>query len=240
MFTIGICDDDGNVRDFIKGCADDYLGKIGAQYQIVLYKNGENLLAGLSEGNIQINLLFLDVEMPGKTGIEVKNSLEGNQFVEKIVFVTSHIETMQQAFGQRVVGFLDKPLSEKSVWNWIEKEFSDYNNKLEVPFGDKVYKANDILFIKTSGNYLIAKLVDGSESVLVRAGFSCITDRFGDKFIRVHKSYLINLNHIKDIKFNKIYVDNGEEIPLGRSYWDEVKNKYDDYVFAKVKRRMVW
>lgn len=240
MFTIGICDDDRKSRDFIKDCVDDYFYGLYVQYCMVLCDNGEELLEKISQGDIHINLLFLDIELPGKNGLQIKECLSKNLDVEKIIFVTSHTEIMQQAFGQRVVGFLNKPLSKKVIYDWIDGEYKEYTIRFVIPFGDRSYNADDILFIRTNGNYLIAKLADGSESESVREGIANITDRFGNKFIRVHKSYIANYSHIKKIKFGKIYIDNDEELPLGRSYWEEVKNKYDEYVLKKVKRRMVW
>ena len=240
MFTIAICDDDERIREFIQDCVNEFFSVSGAQYNFILCKNGEELDKKLSSGDVSINILFLDVEMPGKTGIEIKNSLQKNTAVEKIIFITSHTEAMQQAFGLRVVGFMNKPLDKKLVCEWIRNIYKEYSSKEGISFGDKVYNYDDILYIKSDGNYLVAKLSNGKETASERMGVTSFLKKLENRFVRIHRSYIVNLSHVQRIKYNEICIDNEEAIPLGRSFSEDVKNKYDDYVLAKVKGRMGW
>lgn len=240
MFTIAICDDNENVRDFIKDCADNFFSEYGSRYTIIFYRSGDELLEKLLAKELTINLLFLDIEMPGTDGIKVKEALEENYLVEKIVFVTSHTETMQLAFGMKVVGFLSKPLDPSLVTGWISNVYKGYSSRKAISFGEKSYKLDDVLYIKSEGNYLLAKLNDGTDSIAIRSDASTIMRNLDSSFIRVHRSYIVNSMHVKKAKYGEISMDNGEVLPVGRKYADEVKSKYEEYVLGKVKGRMGW
>ena len=240
MFTIAICDEDERIRGFIQDCANDFFSVSGAQYNFIICKNGEELLKKISSVSEPINILFLDVEMPGKTGIEIKDILANNSIVEKIVFITSHIEAMQQAFGLRVVGFMNKPLEKKLVCEWIKNIYTEYSSREGITFGDTFYQYEDILYIRSDGNYIIAKLSNGKETSSERMGVASFIKKLGNRFVRIHRSYIVNLSHVQRIKYNEICIDNEETLPLGRSFSENVKNEYDDYVLAKVKGRMGW
>ena len=146
MFTIAVCDDSSNVREFIKDCADVFFGEKGFRYTVMFYRSGDDLLEKLATKELTINLLFLDIEMPGTDGIKVKEALEENKFVEKIIFVTSHTETMQLAFGMKVVGFLGKPLDAAQVTGWIGTVYKGYSGRKAITIGDNSYKLDDILY----------------------------------------------------------------------------------------------
>ncbi|RKM63306.1 DNA-binding response regulator [Butyrivibrio sp. XB500-5] len=240
MFTIAICDDDERVRDFIQDCANDFFSVSGTQYNFILCQNGDELLKRLSSMENPISILFLDIEMPGETGIEIKNSLQNNSAVEKIVFITSHTEAMQQAFGLKVVGFMNKPLEKKLVIEWISNIYTEFSSREGISFGDRFYQYDDILYIKSDGNYLVAKLSNGKETSSERMGITSFIKVLDNRFVRIHRSYIVNLSHVQRIKYNEICIDNDEALPLGRSFSEDVKNKYDDYVLAKVKGRMGW
>ena len=105
---IGICDDDPKTREQLNNLCHK-LGYIDT-YQ---FDSGEELLS--SDICHSLTLVFLDIEMNGMTGIEVKNILEQKCPFTLIIFNTSHEEQIKDAFGRNVISFISKPFSEISI-----------------------------------------------------------------------------------------------------------------------------
>ena len=105
---IGICDDCEEDLISLKDICNQY-----GHTDITLYHSGEELLADPNSSKLE--LLFLDIEMDGQSGLEVKDILEHTNAFTFIVFCTSHTECMMDAFGQNVISFLSKPFTELAV-----------------------------------------------------------------------------------------------------------------------------
>lgn len=101
---IAICDDQKIYRDDILAHCKRLLCEEGSVYKV--YTSGEELL---TSGEM-FDFLFLDIEMTGMDGIQVKELLEQQSIQGKIIFLTSHEERMREAFGANVIGFLRKPV----------------------------------------------------------------------------------------------------------------------------------
>lgn len=115
QLRIAICDDQEVYReDILEHC------KRLLQGENVIYScfaSGEELL----DSGFQFDFLFLDIEMTGMDGIQVKNLLETQNAQAKIIFLTSHEERMIEAFGANVIGFLRKPVQEEMLLPIIRK-----------------------------------------------------------------------------------------------------------------------
>jgi DNA-binding LytR/AlgR family response regulator len=105
---IAICDDRTEDRDLLK----KYCENLG-YLDLSLFSSGKDLLE--SSLLSTIDLVFLDIEMQGYSGIEVKNILESNYPATLIVFCTTHSELMVDAFGKNVLSFLTKPYDEHMI-----------------------------------------------------------------------------------------------------------------------------
>lgn len=103
---IAICDDDKNAREVLKTCCGRFAAEFQIDCQVAEYASGEELLRDSSS-----DVLLLDVEMPGMNGIAVKNFLQNQRAMTRILFVSSHEEAITEAFGREVYGFLYKPVT---------------------------------------------------------------------------------------------------------------------------------
>ena len=239
MFTIAICDDDTRICNVLNEYVNKYFGESKKEIELKIFNSGEKLLKELGEKEIEVNLLFLDIEMPGRNGIEVKKVLETDKHVEKILFVTSHQEIMQEAFGMKVVGFVDKPFKEETIVKWIGKVYKEYSNrksesKKVIEIGGESFKATDIKYIRSEGNYIICRMEDDTESNALRSAIAPVLEQLDDAFKRIHRSYVINLKYVEKVRYKGVTMVGGEVLPIGRQYIDETKKAYDEYILAKV------
>lgn len=231
MFTIGICDDDERYRTELVGLCDDYIKSNNLECEIIQFSSGEEVLA--YEGD-KICLLLLDVEMGKIDGIEVMRRLEKSSMVWRIVFVTSHEECVWDSFGLKTLGFAVKPLDYNKLQKWISIAVRENNERVPIEFDTidgHMYKyVDEICYIKASGNYSI--LYDGNSETLVNGIIKAWQDKLKDTAVhRIHKSYLVNFEYIKKLHSDKVVMQDGTELNVGRLYREKTNSLYKEFVY---------
>lgn len=235
MYIIGICDDELMYREHIRGLCEKFFENSAEEYQCVEFATGEELLTcGLD----RIHLLFLDVEMPGMSGINVLHEVENCDWVWRIVFVSNHSEMVWDSFSIKTLEFARKPVSYEQVYRWLSlMQRENAINKmifLESMGNITMCKVEDIYFLKADRNYTV--VYEKEKEYLLSGNMRSWEQKLDvPSIIRVHKSYLVNLMHIKDLSTNMLKMTNNIEIPIGRKYVDEVKKKYFAFIMSRFR-----
>jgi len=178
----------------------------------------------LKTGNI--DLVFLDIEMPEMNGMDFIKSLETKPL---IILTTSHTEYAIDAFEYNVVDYLIKPVLLPRFLKAVAKAKELFeSSKNEVTVADKDYffiKANsvmtkvhikDILWIEALGDYITINTT--SKKFVLHLTLKAIGDRLPqDKFVRVHRSYIVTVDNITAVEDTTIYIDE-TPIPVGALY----------------------
>jgi two-component system LytT family response regulator len=171
------------------------------------------------------DLVFLDIEMPGMTGIDLIRSLPNPNF--HVVFVTAYDAYAVEAFELSAIDYLLKPIGADKVERVINKikenirkaqshmneqlkqlerilkiNTNGNENRIGVGMADKIVFVNipDILYCEAQGNYTNVVLYDGKKIVASKT-LGDFEDQFADKnFFRIHHSFLINMNRVKEFQ----------------------------------------
>jgi DNA-binding LytR/AlgR family response regulator len=172
-----------------------------------------------------VDLLFLDINMPSLTGIELYKAVKQNTMA---IFTTAYSEYAVEGFNINAVDYLLKPFSLERFMQAVNKarEYYNYihqNSKKEkflfirADYSLIKISLSDILFIEGLDDYLKFHLVN-QKPVVARMTMKAIAQKLPEtEFVRVHRSYLVSLHHIESLR-NKIITIAGEEIPVGNSY----------------------
>ncbi len=227
MFTVAICDDSKEIQKGMVRYVDKVLFGKETEYETLTFSNGGELFNWIDNNDREIDLLFLDIEMPGMTGVEIKSELERNDKVKRVIFATSHYENMQEAFGAKVVGFMLKPLQFEEVSRRLENVYKEYIEDVLIEISKDIFvKKSEISYIKAEGNYCDFYCVDGKTIKAIRNPLSFYKKLLGDTFIQVHKSYIVNACDIKKSDRAYVALSNNVEISIGRSYINSFKTEY--------------
>jgi len=169
-------------------------------------------------------LVFLDVDMPGLSGLELATLINGQT---KVVFITSYREYGPEAFELNAVDYLLKPISYARFLKCVQKLQKESEISLLEDNPDFIYvKGNekgkfvkislpDVLYIKAELHYVDIHFFD--ETVTTYLTLSELEKKLPIRnFCRVHRSYSVNLQRIKAVEQSRIRLENKELIPIGR------------------------
>lgn len=180
--------------------------------------------------NHQVELLFLDMEMPEMTGLELLQALV---YKPEVIVISGNRSFAVDAFEFALVDFILKPIKDysrflKSVNKVIEKRktiSSESDEILYVKIGSNLIKIiiDDISYIKASGDYIRIHIGDTFHTVYSTLKKIC-TKLSGNKFVRVHRSFVVNLSKITNIDATNLAV-NKKTIPISSSYKEELLSK---------------
>lgn len=231
MLTIGICDDDKKCRDDLKMFCERYLIEKGQEFQFVEFNSGEEVLEYKKD---HIHLLFLDIEMSGMDGLEVLEKVRGREQIWRIVFVTSHKELKWDTIDLKTLAFLEKPVDQIGVETCLRTVIRENRENIDVAFrtmdGDRFMKLDQMVYVMAQGNYV--SIYSLKDEIVGYDSIKMIEEQLkGTTMLRVHKSYLANLQFVKKISADCIYMTNGVSVPIGRKYYPMVKEAY--YSFLK-------
>ena len=231
---IAVCDDDETAVSFLRELIESYpKQKLSADG----YSSGEDLLR---TGNIY-DLIFLDIDMKGIDGIETARRIRIHDRKVKIVYVTSYKEYAGKAFSVHAFGYLLKPVKQEKIWKQIEDallwqeeeapevkqvEFTAVEGLVRLPV-DMIY------YFEYQNRRIYMKAKDTTYEM--RGRISDIAGRMEEYGFSVpHKSFVVNLYHVKNIKGSEILMMNGEWIPLSQKQAVQFKEKLSLYLADKM------
>ncbi|MCM1561895.1 MAG: LytTR family DNA-binding domain-containing protein, partial [Butyrivibrio sp.] len=220
MIHIAVCDDEKCMADKIEKMAKDYIGKKNVKFSVSEYSSGEELL----KSNERIDILFLDIGMQGMDGIETARRLRAQGFHGFLVFITVLREMVFQSFEVQPFDYLVKPVQEEHfektmgrLFDAMQDSLSPEKTSLLVQKGceSNIISFQDIIYCEVIDRKVYLYLVSG-EAVSYYERIENLEKKLDRRFFKCHRSYLINLNHLKSYRNNTAYMADGKEIPVSR------------------------
>lgn len=228
---IAICDDEKNIRKLIA----EKVKKQYSEVDIMFFSSGEELL--LSEE--KINILFLDIQMNGRNGMETAKELRKKDKNVIIIFVTAIEDYVFQAFDVGAFHYIVKPIDDRKfaqvLSNAVEEWQSHRANRkdaeeksLMINNGGVHIKVmmEDIVYAEVfNRKVVIHKLNDEIEYYGKLSDLEAVA---GDSFFRPHRAYLINFKYVEKYNSTTIYLEKGMVLMAKQNYSEFVK-KYLKY-----------
>ena len=182
-----------------------------------------------------VDLIFLDIQMPGLTGLQFIQSLTQRPM---IILITAYEKFALEGFNLDVIDYLVKPVPLDRFIKACNKAWELYNLRVKkadnsssdepeflfvnVEYSLLKVEFADILWIEGLKDYIRIHLKTGSKPVITRMSMKAIEEELpSSKFIRVHKSFIVSVSAITSVRKNSIFIG-VEEIPIGDNYKDAV------------------
>ncbi len=217
MIHIAICDDEKHMSDHIRSFVSDFFRKKNREISLHMFSGGEELLSY----NGQIDILFLDIQMKDMGGMETARKLRADQFRGFLVFITVLKEMVFQSFEVQAYDYLVKPVDEKQFEKTMERIYASMKNASEDSllvkkgYEGRVIPKDEIVFCEIIDRKIYLNLASGEVADYYER-IENLETKLDNRFYRCHRSYLINLKHLKGYKNGTAYMDNGKEIPVSR------------------------
>ena len=225
---IVICDDDSMVTKQLSKYINEFFDRSGIKCpEIVVFDNGETLLQDTREKDI----VFLDVEMPGMSGIYIGRELKKEKEHIIIFLVTSYTEYLDEAMRFHVFRYFTKPVDKQRLFRNMKDALRLYNTaitKIAVETRQNTHTvfASDIIFIEAENRKVIIHTIpDDKESVRIMQYW--IKELKLNCFYQSHRSFIVNLEYVSGFDHNLIYLYNNQfQAYLTRRRYTQFKEAY--------------
>ena len=237
MVKMAFCDDDISTLGEIQSFLDRYCEEKGREITYTAFCSPVELLAEIKKG-VKFDVIFLDILMPGQNGIETAAEIREGDSDVKIVFLTSSAEFAVQSYQVDAYFYQLKPLRWESFLqvmdSVLEKCCWDRENRLilrckgsivsidvgRLEFCEVIHRT--LMLHQSSGKVLESTgKLDELENRL--APYGC--------FLRVHRSYIVNLDYVQSISYRAVSMASLAEIPIPRGKYNEIKDAFLAYAF---------
>lgn len=229
---IAICDDEKNIRELIGN-------KVEKQYpetEIVFFSSGEELLLS----DMHIDILFLDIQMPGRDGMETARELRQRDNDVIIIFVTAVEEYVFQAFDVRAFNYIVKPIDDAKFTDVLQRavdELGSMNKYVREPEDKYVMISNCGVHTKVILDEIVYAEVFNRKVVIHKMNdeieyygkMSDLEALAGESFFRPHRAYLINFKYVEKYDAATIYLEKGTVL-MAKLKFPEFVKKYMKYI----------
>ena len=233
MVRIAICDDNEIERTLLKKIITSIFAEMNHQIILMEFSSGEKLQRNFSRGDYDI--IFLDINMSGKNGIEVGHAIRAKDKQVEIVFETGSDAYMKEGFGLHAMSYILKPYDVKQIKELITYYFEKNDIepiedgfeylKLSIHQKEIVLKQKEIMFLESEGRVVNVYHSNNVYRVYERLGD--IENRLDmDIFLRCNQSYIINVAYVDRIVDYDFHLKSSQRIPIRKRDKKDIIHKY--------------
>lgn len=235
MYKIAVCDDEEAVSAQVK----ELITEWNPSVDVVCFSSGEELL----ENYQSYEAVFLDIDMAGMNGIETGKAIRKMDKDTKIVYLTAYRDYVSGAFGVHAFQYLLKPVNKKAIWNVLEEIFrytKSAEKKIILDFhtvdGSLCLPVERIYFFEYENRKI--RIVTDEEQYYMADKIGNVAKRMAEfGFSMPHQSFVVNMFHVKNVKNQQIFLDNGMDIPLSQKKQKIWKQELMEYLSRRLEGR---
>lgn len=228
---IAVCEDNNIVAAFME----DYIASMEAEnIEYEIFTSGDDLIHYMEQENVTFNILFMDIEMPGRNGIETSAYVREKDKNAIIIFITDHKEYVYEVFDVLPFRFLIKPVTREALNLVMKKAFEHFNLTKQVFFFKQNKTQLQVAFdeiIYFEGNLRKVRLVTtGGEYDFYGKISEVVKKLDGNLFLQIHNSYIVNMDQIRKISESGVLLKSGITLPISKKYREYVRQKHIQYM----------
>lgn len=234
MLRIAVCDDDPRaVASHIK-ITEDCLRQLQVPGELTPYTDSGSLLADIADDGFYFDLILLDIEMPGSSGMELAKQIRPHLPDVKIIFITSHIEYAIDAFELSIFRYVPKNDTGSrlgsAVSDAVKLLLLEEGKAFTIQTNSRLQKIpyRKILYIMRDGKNACITTETGVSKV--RESLQQVYDRLdAEEFIFIDRGCIVNLIHIMQVQNGSVVLKDGAMLPVSRSHLQAVKEQLNTY-----------
>ena len=237
MMHVGICDDEHYYQEAICSAINEWISLSGHQdISISLFSSSEDLIESW-EAHLPMNLLFLDIQIPNElNGMEIARKIREHDQNISIVFVTNYDNYVYEGYTINALRYLKKPIQNNDIYTCMDIAY--YRFSLLMKDGIVIETKNqclalrysEICYIEVRSHFVYIFLTNSTNVPQVRTRFGqFITQLPSELFIQCHRSYAVNLLHIRRFTKNSVTLSDRQVLPVSNAYFPHLSRAFKNY-----------
>ena len=225
---IAVCDDERSMLRQLSQYLTQIQQETGDQYDLFYYTSAEELLTHIHR---DVQVILLDISMGGMSGMDCARQLRAGGCTAAIFFITSMTEYALEGYDVQAFAFLPKPLVYGDLKQRLVKYFSTLDNSsravlpVETAAGTEILPIDEILYAEVFQHETSFVLPERKVNSLLQ--LSAVESRLSSHgFFRCHRSYLVNMAHIKSIRQDSVLMPGDIVIPISKYRRKEFMDAY--------------
>ena len=233
-YRLAICEDDPLIREEMCNLCEDILTDHDIVYEISPFSSAEELESTLKEKKDAFDLLLLDIQLKEMTGMELAKKIRAYHNKVSIIFMTGYEEYLLEGYSVQPVYFLLKPIKKEKLESalCLDWELNHTPQAILLKKGSRTVTLSlpEILYIESGENHSV-RIFQWDKELQFASSLRHMEEILpGGKFARCHNSYIVNLEHVREIEKTRLHLDNGSWLPVGRKYYKEFQHALVGYL----------
>lgn len=238
--NIAICDDNPKMIGQIETLLLSFFENDPNQFSYEAFLSGESLVDHLNKEEAVFQIYLLDVEMKSLDGFEVARFIREKDQQAIIIFITSHVEWMPEAFEVNAFHYLIKPIDEVKVKQVLTKAMEQLSLRkmiLQFTIQKKVYTVylGQVEYFESMKRKMIIHLKNGVEHEYYGTMKEVIDKVSPQLFTQIHNSFVVNMDYVQMKSGETIVMQSGREITITKKFQQSFQRAYRNYVLMRTK-----
>lgn len=238
--NIAICDDNPKIIGQLETLLLSFFEHDLNQFNYEAFLSGESLVDHLTKEESSFQIYLLDVEMKSLDGFEVARFIRERDQQAIIIFITSHVEWMPEAFEVNAFHYLIKPIDELKVKQVLTKAMEQLSLRkmiLQFTIQKKVYTVylGEVEYFESMKRKMIIHLKNGEEYEYYGTMKEVIDKVSTQLFTQVHHSFVVNMDYVQMKSGETIVLQSGREIAITKKFHQSFQSAYRKYVLMRTK-----
>ena len=226
-----VCDDDiDNLNEMIKVCRDVMVKGT----EVRGFSDARMLAESLQAHTVQPSLMLLDIEMPSLSGLELREQMASKLRMTDIIYVTSHEEMMEAAFGRNVIAFVRKTGNWDKLTEVLQNFQREHQRLIDVTWKKKVWQidVSQILYIQSADNYsqitfyLRGEVVQALQTYTMKKWEQILQEQ---GFCRISRFAIVNYAYVEDIQKTSLFMEDGTRFVIPNGKVRKLRKEYITY-----------
>lgn len=225
---IAVCDDELVQTEYLSALVSKWAARDSIGVSVQAFPSAEAFLFAYADDK-SFDILLLDIQMKDMNGVELAKEIRKANETLQIVFITAFPDFVAHGYDVSALHYLMKPVSESKLFEVLTKAARGLQKAartilLPISGGNVRIPADEIVYAEAFPHHVTLHTTEKRQDFPIR--FGDMEKLLGEGFIRCHRSYIVNVKHVRRVTRKALLLHDSLEIPLSRSRYDEVNQAF--------------
>lgn len=230
MYRFAVCDDNSVDISYVTALLEKWSRAVDIPVQIKGFPSAEAFLFAWEEEK-RFDVLILDVEMGGMSGVELAKKLRLLGASMQLIFLTGYMEYIAEGYDVEALNYLLKPVTEERLGDVLNRAVERLKTRenvliLSLPDGMVTVPQHEIKYLEVMRNYVT---IHAGEDISIKRTLNELESKLDECFFRIHRSYIVNLRFVRKVAKTEVTLKDGSVLPLSRKMYDGLNRAMIEY-----------